>query len=81
LTRDTQKFNELGNELMKIIYRVDGRDLKGILELMQKIFIEGNDEMFEPRRLFFDKHMNYMQTNGMTASEFIFKTLSKELKF
>lgn len=80
LTRETQKFNELGNELMKIIYRVDGRDLKGILELMQKIFIEGNDEMFEPRREFFDKHMNYMQTNGITASEFIFKTLSKELK-
>ena len=80
LTRDTQKFNELGNELMKILYRVDGRDLKGIAALMQKIFIEGNDEMFEPRREFFDKHMNYMATNGMTATEFIFKTIAKELK-
>ncbi len=80
LTRDTQKFNDLGNELMKILYRVDGRDLKGIAALMQKIFIEGKDEMFEARRKFFDEHMNYMKENGMTASEFIFKTISKELR-
>ncbi len=80
LTRDTQKFNTLGNALMKILYRVDGKDLKGIAELMQKIFIAGNDEMFEARREFFDKHMNYMAANGMTASEFIFKTISSELR-
>ena len=80
LTRDTQKFNELGNKIMNILYRVDGRNLKGISELMQKIFIEGKDEMFEARRKFFDEHMNYMKANGMTASEFIFKTIATELK-
>ena len=80
LTRDTQKFNELGEELMKILYRVDGKDLKGISELLQKIFIAGEDDMREPRRLFFDKHMNYFQANGTTASEFIFKTIVKELR-
>lgn len=80
LTRDTQKFNALGEELMKILYRVDGKDLNGISELMQKIFIAGNDEMFEARRKFFNKHMNYMAANGMIASEFIFKTISKELR-
>ena len=80
LTRDTQKFNDLGKELMTVLYRVDGRNLKGISELVQKIFIEGKDEMFDVRRKFFDKHMNYMAANNMTASEFIFKTLSKELR-
>ena len=80
LTRETQKFNKLGEELMKVLYRVDGKNLKGISELMQKIFIEGNDDMFEARQKFFDKHMNYIETNGTTASEFIFKTLSKELQ-
>lgn len=80
LTRETQKFNKLGEELMKVLYRVDGKNLKGISELMQKIFIEGNDDMFEARQKFFDKHMNYIEANGMTASELIFKTLSKELQ-
>ena len=80
LTRDTQHFNELGEEIMRVLYRVDGRNLKGISELLQKIFIEGKDEMSEARRKFFDKHMNYMQTNGMTASDFIFKTIAKELR-
>ena len=80
LTRDTQKFNELGEEIMKILYRVNGGDLKGISELMQKIFIEGKDEMAEVRQKFFDERMNYMKENGMTASEFIFKTIAKELK-
>ncbi len=80
LTRDTQKFNELGNALMKILYRVDGKDLKGISELLQKVFIAGEDDLREPRREFFDKHLNYMQANGTTASEFIFKTIAKELR-
>lgn len=79
LTRDTQKFNALGNALMKILYRVDGKDLKGISELMQKIFIAGEDELFEARRNFFDKHMDYVTANGTTASKFIFKTITKEL--
>lgn len=80
LTRDTQKFNQLGNALMKILYRVDGKDLKGIAALLQKIFIEGEDELSEPRKEFFDKHMNYMQANGTTASEFIFKTVARDLR-
>ena len=80
LTRETQKFNGLGNALMKILYRVDGKNLNGIAALMQKIFIEGKDEMFEIRKKFFDANLNYMKTNGMTASDFIFNTISKELK-
>jgi hypothetical protein len=79
LTRDTQQFNELGTELMKYLYLVDGKDLDGIAALMQKIFIEGKDEMFEARKKFFDKYCNYQKANGMLASEFIFKTISKEL--
>ncbi len=79
LTRDTQKFNELGNELMKVLYRVDGKDLNGIAALMQKIFIEGKDEMYNARLDFFNKYCNYQKANGMSASEFIFRQISKEL--
>ena len=80
LTRDTQQFNALGNELMKVLYRVDGKDLNAIGALMQKVFVEGNDDLFEARMKFFDEHMNYMKVNGTTAGEFIFNTLSKELQ-
>lgn len=80
LTRDTQKFNDLGNDLMKILYRVDGGDLNGIAELIQKIFIEGNDELFDARLKFFDEHFNYKKFNGMLASEYIFKQISKEIE-
>ncbi|MBE8955061.1 MAG: hypothetical protein SR2Q5_05225 [Quinella sp. 2Q5] len=80
LTRDTQEFNELGNALMKILYRVDGKNLQGIAKLMQKVFIDGNDDMFSARMKFFDEHMNYVKANGVTAAQFIFKTLAKELR-
>ncbi|MBQ4403068.1 MAG: CDP-glycerol glycerophosphotransferase family protein [Selenomonadaceae bacterium] len=75
LTRETQRFNEFGNKLMNVLYRVDGRDLEGIAALMQKIFIEGNDPMFNARKKFFDEHLNYVKHNGTTASEFIFKNI------
>lgn len=80
LTRETQRFNHLGEELMKVLYRVDGRDLRGIAALMQRVFINGNDDMFEARMKFFDENMNYMKANGITAGEFIFKTIAKELR-
>ena len=79
LTRDTQKFNDLTKELMKVTYRVDGRDLDGIAALIEKIFIDKIDELYNERLKFFDKHYNYVKANGMTASEFIFKNISEEL--
>lgn len=80
LTRDTQKFNDLGNALMKVLYRVDGKNLQGIAALMQKVFIAGKDDLREAREKFFNEHMNYMAANGMTASEFIFHAIAKELE-
>lgn len=79
LTRDTQKFNEFGNAVMKVLYRVDGKDFNAIAALIQKVFIEGNDELFDARLKFFDKYFNYQKANGMLASEFIFKKINDEL--
>ncbi len=47
--------------------------------MIQQIFIEGKDEMYEARRQFFDKYCNYVKANGMTASEYIYKNISYEL--
>ena len=80
LTRDTQVFNDLGNELMEVIYRVDGSDLQGIEDMMQKIFIEKQDPWYDKRMEFFDKYLNYKKLNGMSASEYVFRTITKDLR-
>ena len=80
LTRETQKFNDLGNEIMKVLYRVDGRNLNGIAALIQRIFIEGNDAKAAIRKELFDKYLNYPKANGMSASEFIYRSIADEFK-
>ena len=80
LTRNTQQFNKIGDEIMKVLYRVDGKNLTAIAALMQRIFIDGKDDMFETRMKFFDNNLNYVKTNSMTASNFVFKTIAKELR-
>jgi len=80
LTREGSKFNKLGEKILSTSYRVDGRNLKGIAFLMQKVFIEGNDPLKDARRKVFDQYLNYYERNGMTASEFIYKSIASELK-
>ena len=80
LTNEYQRFNELGQQLMKVLYRVDGRDFNGISNFIENVLINGNDEMFETRRRFFDEHFNYKKINGILASEFIFKAIDQEIK-
>lgn len=80
LTRDTQRFNELGNEILKASYTVDGKDLDAIAAMMQRVFIEGDDYKAAERKAVFDKYLNYPKYNGMLASEFIYKNIADELK-
>ena len=80
LFRGTQSFNDLGNEILKVSYVVDGKDLNGIAENIQRVFIEGKDDKAAARRELFDKYLNYPKTNGMLASEFIYKNITDELK-
>ena len=80
LTRDGEKFSELANDILNASYTVDGRDLNGIVALMQEIFINGNDYKAAERKEAFNKHLNYLKENGMLASEFVFKSISKELE-
>ena len=79
LTRDTQKFNELGKEILDASYCVDGKDLDGIAAMIQRVFIDGDDYKAAERKAVFDKYLNYPKANGMLASEFIFKNIAAEL--
>ncbi|MBR4152854.1 MAG: CDP-glycerol glycerophosphotransferase family protein [Selenomonadaceae bacterium] len=80
LTRDTQKFNALGDEILKASYLVDGQDLDAIAATLQKVFIEGNDDKAAKRKKIFNKYLNYPKANGMLASEFIYKNIADALK-
>ncbi len=80
LRRDTQKFNELGKEILKVSYCIDGKDLDGIAALMKKVFIDGNDYKAAARRNVYDKYLNYPKANGMSASEFIYRSIADEFK-
>ncbi len=80
LTRKEQKFNELGNEILKVSYLVDGKDFEGISALMQRVFIKGDDYKAAKRREVFDKYLNYPKYNKMLASKFIYKSIADEFK-
>ncbi len=80
LTRDdSTKFNELGEKLLDVTYRVYGRDFDGISALIQKVFIEGNDPLKDARQKVFDELLDYRKINTMLASEFIFRSITDEL--
>ena len=80
LFRGTQSLNDLGKEILKVSYLVDGKDFDGIAATIQKVFIEGNDDKATERKELFDKYLNYPKANGMSASEFIYKSIADEFK-
>ena len=80
LTRETQKFNKLGEEILKASYLVDGQDLEGIAATIKRVFIDGDDYKAAERREVFDKYLNYPKLNGMLASDFIYRSIADALK-
>ena len=79
LTREGTVFNELGNEIFKGSYLVDGKDFDAIAAMIQRVFIDGDDYKAAERREIFDKYLNYPKANGMLASEFIYKSIADDL--
>ena len=79
LTRNTQKFYELGEMIVKASYTVDGSNLNAIAAMIRKVIIEGDDYKAAERKAIFDKYLNYPKDNGMLASEFVYKKIAAEL--
>ena len=80
LTREKTTFNALGEKILAASYLVDGKDLDGIAAMIQRVVIEGDDYKAAERKKVFDKYLNYPKTNGMLASEFIFKNIADAFK-
>lgn len=80
LTRPGSWHNELGEKILKVSYLVDGKDFDGIAVTIQKVFVEGKDDLAAARRKVFNKYLNYPKLNGMLASEFIYRSIADDLR-
>ena len=80
LTRAGERFNKLGEEILKASYLVDGKDVEKIAETMQKVFIEGKDDKAPQRAEVYKKYLDYPNYTGMLASTFIYKSIADGLK-
>ncbi len=80
LTREDKEYDYLSVEIFKGSYLVVGKDLDATAAMIQRVFIEGDDYKAAERKEIFDKFLNYPKDNGMSASEFIFKNISEELR-
>lgn len=79
LTRERNTFNDFGQELMKVLYKVDGGDFLGIKKFVEEVVLNGKDIMIEDRETFFKNNLDYRKQNGMLASEYICEYLKKQL--
>lgn len=72
LKSEEAAFNDFGKSLEKIHYTCAGNDYKAIEEFI-KMIMEEDDPMKADRELYFNENLNYMKSNGMTASCYIYK--------
>lgn len=79
LTRERNTFNDFGKELVQVLYKVDGADFTGIEKFIREIVLSENDYMMEEREKFYTKYLDYINNNGMTASEYIYHYIEKYL--
>ena len=74
LRRPEQKFTEWGNELLNVLYSVNGDDIEAIEEIITNIIINGNDYLQEKRGKLLQSILGiYDSFDGdSTASDFIY---------
>ncbi|BBL62202.1 CDP-glycerol glycerophosphotransferase family protein [Methanobrevibacter arboriphilus] len=76
LTRPEQEFNEFGEIIKEGWYKSDGKDLDGIEKFINDVLIEGKDNLKNERD---NIYFAYLNKNGVSASQNIYKYLKKTL--
>lgn len=79
LERPEQRFNELGEALIKAHYKVGGYDYMGIDSFVNDVVINGNDYMKQEREAVFLEELDYYSENGIKASEYVYKDITDGL--
>lgn len=79
LSRDRQRFNDFGSQLVKVHYRAKGTDYEGIEKFLTNVVLKGNDEKREERERFFENNLDYWKETGQSAAANIFEELKDGL--
>lgn len=75
LTRKEQRFNGLGQEIYEGLYKADGADYLSIEKFLTDTVVQGKDTMKEKRATVFANNLDYCTTNGMLASDYIYRCI------
>ena len=73
LTREEQKFNNLGEKIMPCYYTAKGEDYIAIEQFIEQVILQGEDTMKEERTQVYQEVLDYATLNGRTASECIYR--------
>ena len=79
LERPEQRFNELGEVLIKAHYKVSGQDYMGIDNFVNEVVVKGNDYMRQEREKIFSEELDYYSDNGIKASEYVYRDIVDNL--
>lgn len=69
---------EYGNKLVSHLYQARGNDFEKISKFIDMV-LKKEDPMQEERKEFFNTYLNYVGKNGVSASQFIFQTITTAL--
>lgn len=78
LKSGSEEYNDFGKSILKILYTCDGNDEQQIEKFIINC-INGEDDMFNQRKAFFDNNLDYMQ-NGETANTKIYNEIMHLIK-
>lgn len=68
-------FNLYGKRLMEVVYQTQGNCYEQIYNFIEDVVINGNDNLKQKRKEFFEQYLNYKKYNGKLASEYIYEDI------
>ena len=79
LERPEQRFTDLGAEIIKTQYRVDGTDYAAIDDFITNVVLNGEDYTKQTRKETFERELDYYCINSMSAAEYIYSDIVEGL--
>lgn len=79
LERPEQRFTDLGAEIIKTQYRVDGTDYAAIDDFITNVVLNGEDYTKQMRKETFERELDYYCINSMSAAEYIYSDIVEGL--
>lgn len=76
--KEQREMSELGSKLLSVLYKARGNDFLKIEKFVNECKLK-KDRMYNERKAFFKKYLDYFEINKKTASECIYNLICKEI--